>query len=366
MGDRAEAHSNSGECRLLFAVDIAHGIDLAGASRAVRDPSHEGQLGRSHPAPSYFKFTPPPLRVHQRGEALPIGRWKTSEAVEVVLFDFGAVLVSYTIALTGALEECVELSSAIAADTTLAQAARERVEQLARAISAHLTRPGSSALLEDYSIFRFGGAALQRDADAFLRQHETQLAAILRAERQPLSREVVSDALSVRLQYGPDDLSLVDWHAAVVFDDDPLDVVRVLEFANVQLLEMRFLDAQLDDALEKAMAMVSRRDARGVLGPLALQRDLRRLSNLQLEAAFLFERLGNTLKISGDPFLARLLRQASARYRLDEWNAAAQRKLSALDNVYAKLHDHAASLRAEFLELLIVLMIAFEIVMSLL
>lgn len=366
MEARAQADSGTGECRVLFAFDIAHAIDLVGAARAVRDPSQEGQLGRTRPAPSYFKFTPPPLRVRQNGAALSIGRWKTSETVEVVLFDFGAVLVSYTIALGGALEECSELSCALAADTRLADAARDRVEELARTIAAHLTRPATSALLEDYSIFRFGGAALNRDADAFLRQHDVQLAAILRAERQPLSREVVSDALSVRLQYGPDDLALVDWHAAVVFDDDPLDVVRVLEFANVQLLEMRFLDAQLDDALEKAMAMVSRRDSRGVLGPLALQRDLRRLSNLQLEAAFLFERLGNTLKISGDPFLARLLRQAGARYRLDEWNAAAQRKLSALDNVYDKLHDHAASLRAEFLELLIVLMIAFEIVMSLL
>ena len=63
--------------------------------------------------------------------------------------------------------------------------------------------------------------------------------------------------------------------------------------------------------------------------------------------------------------LASVLRQAGVRFRLQEWNDAAQRKLAALDNVYDKLHDDAATLRAEVLEILIVLLIVFEIVLSL-
>lgn len=350
---------------MLFAFDVAHAIDLAGAARSVRDPVTPGALGRTHPAPSHFQFRPPPLRVTQRGEPLAIGRWKTAESVEVVLFDVGALLVSYSIELGGELSECVELSCALAADTRLAAAARERANALADAIRPHLSKPGLADLLEDYSIFRLPGARLDRDAERFLRECGAEVAGILRAERQPLSREEIADALAVRLQYGPDDLTLVDWHAALVCDDDPEDVLRVLEYANVQLLEMRFLDLQLDASLENAMAVVSRRGAGRFLGPFALHRELRTLSTMQLEAAFLFERLGNTLKFSGDQHLARLLRQAGARFRLEEWNAAAQRKLAALDNVYEKLHDHASTVRAETLEMLIVLLIVFEIVLSL-
>ena len=43
----------------------------------------------------------------------------------------------------------------------------------------------------------------------------------------------------------------------------------------------------------------------------------------------------------------------------------ARNALTALDNVYDKLHDDAATLRAEVLEILIVLLIVFEIVLSL-
>ena len=357
--------SKSGECRALFAFDVAQSIDLAGAARAIHEPSTEGKLGHTHPAPAYFQFRPPPLRIVQRCEPLRVGKWSTGLTCELVLFEFGAVLVSYAIELGAELEECLELSCALAADTSLEQAARARAVALAKAIDAHVTKPGLAEVFEDYSVFRLPATLLGNDVERFLAEQGAALAGILRAERAALAREVQTDALSVRLQYGPDDLTLVDWHAAVVLDDQPEDVLRVLEYANVQLLEMRFLDAQLDGALEDSYRSLTRREARHLLGPLALRRDLRRLSSMQLEAAFLFERLGNTLKVSGDQFLARVLRQAGARFRLQEWNDAAQRKLAALDNVYDKLHDDASTLRAEVLEVLIVLLIVFEIVLSL-
>ena len=359
------ATTTRGECRALFAFDVAQSIDLAGAARAIHEPSTEGKLGHTHPAPAYFQFKPPPLRIVQHCEPLRIGKWSTTSTCELVLFEFGAVLVSYAIEVQCELSACVELSCALAADTYLENAARARALALARAIEAHISKPGLAEVFEDYSVFRLPANLLDNDAERFLAAHGGALAGILRAERAPLSREVQADALSVRLQYGPDDLTLVDWHAAIVLDDEPEDVLRVLEYANVQLLEMRFLDSQLDAALEDSYRSLSRREARHLLGPLALRRDLRRLSSMQLEAAFLFERLGNTLKVSGDQFLARVLRQAGARFRLQEWNDAAQRKLAALDNVYDKLHDDASTLRAEVLEILIVLLIVFEIVLSL-
>lgn len=357
--------ASRGECRVLFAFDIAQAIDLAAAGRVVHGPASPGTLERTHPAPSYFQFTPPPLRFSLPAPQLEVGRWKTKPQVEIVLFDLGAVLVLHEIELEGSLAECVELSCALGNDTSLAKAARARVEELLEQLEPHLTKPGIAAVEEDYSIFRLPSAAMGDDAERYLAEHGATLAGVLRAERQPLSREVAADALSIRLQYGPSDLTLVDWHAAVVIDDQPEDVLRVLEYANVQLLEMRFLDAQLDAALDDSARMLSRRQGRHLLGPLALRRNLRRLSSMQLEAAFLFERLANTLKVSGDQFLARLLRQASLRFRLQEWNDAAQRKLAALDNVYDKLHDDASTLRAEILEVLIVLLIVFEIVLSL-
>ena len=67
------------------------------------------------------------------------------------------------------------------------------------------------------------------------------------------------------------------------------------EFANVQLLEMRFLDDRLDSVLDRSYSSLLRRDARGRLprSPLGLifdphRTERRRLAALQRETAVLF------------------------------------------------------------------------------
>src|SRR3989441_9175609 len=44
----------------------------------------------------------------------------------------------------------------------------------------------------------------------------------------------------------------------LLFDPEGEDVRAVIEFANTQLLEMRYLDAQLDEALERAYDLLGR------------------------------------------------------------------------------------------------------------
>jgi hypothetical protein len=42
-----------------------------------------------------------------------------------------------------------------------------------------------------------------------------------------------------------DDLTIVDWNAALIVDREGDDIRAVLEFANVELLEMRYLDQKI-------------------------------------------------------------------------------------------------------------------------
>src|SRR5207247_2142844 len=77
-----------------------------------------------------------------------------------------------------------------------------------------------------------------------------EVARILRSERATLSDQEVDDAVGHRISFGSEDVTVIDWDAALIADRDAEDVRAVLEFANVELLEMRYLDQQLDDALD--------------------------------------------------------------------------------------------------------------------
>ena len=136
----------------------------------------------------------------------------------------------------------------------------------------------------------------------------------------------------------------------------------MLEFANIELLEMRHLDQQLDDALDQAYDAIARRTWRRFQLPGSSQTDLRRIARLQVDSAVLFEGVNNALKLLGDQYLARVYRLASQRFHLEEWDASILRKLQTLESIYEKMSDVAAGRRMELLEWIIILLIALSIV----
>ena len=97
------------------------------------------------------------------------------------------------------------------------------------------------------------------DLNAFISTKAQWIAKILRAEEQPLSSQEVEDALAAKMSFGLDDMTIVDWNAALIVDREGDDIRAVLEFANVELLEMRYLDQKLDRALDRAYEALSRR-----------------------------------------------------------------------------------------------------------
>ena len=91
---------------------------------------------------------------------------------------------------------------------------------------------------------------------------------------------------------------------------------------------------------------------------------LRRLGELKVEASGLFERTGNALKLVGDQYLARVYRLLATRFHLPEWETDIGRKLEVVEGVYKVIADQSSHFRSEFLEVLIVLLIVVEILLS--
>ncbi|MFQ6048848.1 MAG: hypothetical protein ACE5K7_05740, partial [Phycisphaerae bacterium] len=245
----------------------------------------------------------------------------------------------------------------------LQDASRRVVAELLATIGPAVTKPRVSKLVEDYAIYQLERVTPAGDLDEIIARHALPLAQILRAERQALSPQEISDALSCRLSYGLADSALIDWNAALLFDRDAEDVRAVLEYANVELLELRYLDDQLDNDLDEAYELVTRRRRRlpAVLGSWA--GDLRRIAALQMDSALLFEGVNNALKLLGDQYLARVYRLASQRLHLTEWDASILRKLQILQNLYERMSDQQSNRRIEVLEWIIIILIALSIVL---
>ena len=72
---------------LYFAYDLGQGIDVEAAARLLPLPGEPAVVRHRRPAPRYFQYEPPPLRVRLDVPSLEIGGKRTGERAEAVLFD---------------------------------------------------------------------------------------------------------------------------------------------------------------------------------------------------------------------------------------------------------------------------------------
>ena len=353
-----------GFVHVVFAFDIGLSVDLARCRQHVTDLTALEKIKHKGHAPTYFQFDPPPLRITQETPAIEVGGKSTSPLVDVTLYDFGGVSVRYTIPFEGSMEEMIRLSCALSETSRVRDDSRARVAHLLAVIESAVDRPNIAEVTEDYLVFQVEEFGAGLDLESLWTVHAGATARLLRSERDALSEQEIAEAMSARVSFGHDDVALVDWNAALLVDREPEDVRSVLEFANLQLLEMRFLDSALDRALDRSYEVnQAERGWSAVFRTRRARVDLAKVGRFQVDGAILFERVGNALKLLGDQYLARVYRAASQRFRLSEWNAGILRKLETIESIYQKVHDRSSGLRMEVLEWIVIILIALEMIL---
>jgi len=309
----------------------------------------------------------PPVTVSLGSEIWPI---RDSREVELSarLFDFGVISLRARVVFPHRMRwsEFVATGAAISFDRLAPrfEAARQAlVERLKPAIE----RPENSGITEDYVVFRVSeleserGERLKPDA-----LDDEQIARLLLEESRPIAAGARRDLLSQRFSYFEDDLAVLTWSAALVVEPAPedTDIQYVLEFANAQLLELRYYDSSLDQELPRIYdEMAAARRGFHLMG----RRYGRLLSALQTrvaDATEAVERAENALKVTDDVFLARIYAAALEIFRERAWRAGIDRKVRILRDAYEMLNAESQARRTEILEIVVIILIALEIVLA--
>jgi hypothetical protein len=362
--DATPVRIDEGSCLALFVYDVGHGIDLANASARLTAAPERARLQHQHPSPAYVQFRVAPVRAEQRDAELDLAGRRTVARVSVTLYEFGAISVGYRFPLERpAIADLLPLAIALYENPALLADSRARVQALATAIGDAIVRPGLADLVEDYVLYHAERWTPALPPSVVIEAERAMLARVLSAEAGELRASEVEDVLGCRLGYGPTDESVIGWNSAFLFDPEGDDALAVLEFATVELLEMRFLDDRLDAALDQSYETLRQHGRRGgwMRALRSPAHQVRRIALLQMDSAILFEGVNNAIKLLGDQYLARLYRLASRRFHLPDWDASILRKLQTLESIYQKLTDARDARRMELLEWIIILLIAVSI-----
>lgn len=349
----------------LFAFDVGYEVDLDKV-RELLTTTPVQPLSRKKLNPNYLQYSKPPQMLHLGTTPELVAR---PGHIQATIFDFGAVSIAYrwTIATSGAplpLAQLPQLSHDLY-EHDLEAHARELLRSLLQRMEPSITKPVFSALVEDYFVFVIEQFEQPLNMEELLQEHGSTLAQTLRFEVKPLSQSLQAEALSQRLSYYTDDLALLDWNSAIICDADYEDTLNVMELLNVELLEARYIDGQLDKRLRDYERLIRRRRALPMPFRNTYKRAIEELAEARIESSLLAERVENALKLIGNLYLARLHSLGARRFNLHEWQQQIAQKLDIASEFYQLLNDRVHTAQSHTLELIVIVLILVEVIMGL-
>ncbi len=349
-----------GAFHAYFVYDVADSIVLSrlgsvageGVARAPLQLRREASTG-------FIEFPEPPIVAR-----IPPG--PSGRATRAKLFDYGVVSIRFTMPFCGSWNAFADFTRMLRVDDELPRLARETLDELLSEIAEAIDDP-HPPLLEDYFVFEVDSFAAPVSSVQLLGEYGDAVASLVLCEQRRLTTVEGAEALRVNFAYFDDDLAVVQWDTAFVYDrkDSATSTLDILEFANTQLVELRTYDSRLDAELDTIYTLDLKRPTRR-FGRKAAQAAADRLRYLIVDIAELTDRASNALKIIGDAYYARLYRGVTGRLGLRDWQQQVDAKVETVNEMYRFFTDQAQAARSEFLETVVIILIVIEIVVGIL
>ena len=351
----------TGHVIAFFLYDAAEVIDLAAVATLIGGTSRV-RLTPKTATPPYVQYEQPPLTIDGGAIGLPEALGFT---VRFKLFDYGVISVALTRPIPGTWPELVDCGITLQDDARLGATSESLARDLITRLEPAMTSPREHFVTEDYLVFSITALQNRPTAQALVEEHGDDIVRLLRGEREPLSRQEREEVLRHRISYLEHDLLVPTWNAAFVYDNESgaQAASEIVEFASSQLLEFRYYDSLLARELARIYADLQTPAWFKGWGGRRYTRAAQQVHALFIDVNELTDRAENALRVAGDIYTARVLTLTGARLGLDQWKANVQEKLKTLDDIYRFAVEQTGMARGEALEVMIVLILIFELVL---
>lgn len=349
--------SLQGAIAVLNLYDVADEIKLGEVRQIIGGTTIAPTF--KHPAPEYVRFERPPVI-----EPLPPVSLPSGERFDAALqyYDYGVVSVLLHFNFVGDWEAMQRLSATWISSRVFDELSRQIMRKKLDQLRSALVKPYDNWLAEDYFVFHLHTITGCASGSAALQQRGSEISQIVRGEAVQLSDFERTEVLQGAMSYYPNDLTVVGWNAAFLFDTEAgaETTVRLLEYANSQLLQFRHYDEILTRELADVYRFLEQHRT-GLLSGWRMRPAATRLRTMLLEVTELTERTHNALKFVGDMFSARLYKLSATKIGVPDYETLVQEKLRAADELYDFVIEQFHQARAFALEFIVVLILMIEL-----
>jgi len=351
-----------GSVLVLLQFDVCEAIRLDRLRELLRASKTE-QPALKHPGA--VRYQRPPVVESIGTLTLESGEQLQGE---IKYYDYGVLSVVFELPFQGGWAKLTGLASRWVWDVDFAAQAAEMVRQKLEIAAPALVKPYKKDMLskdwlsEDYLIFHIREIDGTPTVPDLIHSQGAQIAQVVRGDTGLLAESECNEVLQSRISYYANDLAVIGWNAAFVYDSTAgaETAVQLLEYANSQLLEFRHYDELLTEELESVYTLLD--EGTGIFARWRLARSATRLHTVLLDVAELTEHADNAIKFLSDMFSARLYKLAAQKVGVPDYKDLVTRKVRNAEELYRFMVDQFNQSRAFFLELTVVIILVIELV----
>ncbi len=343
---------------LYRIFDVAEEINLERVEQILAQTRATSRMKLSRVRSKSIQIKNPPVTIELGEETVTALQMHFKATFSARIFDLGVISIVLRIALPAEFDydNIHKLSIYMYNTDSMEPLFENKLSQIQRTLHDAMFKPMLSGFVEDYTIYFFRNWNPQWDP-----------APLLLAETESLSEQAKRDLMVNSFTYGREDLTVITWDSALVYDaSGSADIPDLLEFANSQLLELRYYDNLLSDEMRKMYQAI---EDVGTVPRYGRRKQYRRIMNelmeLVADVSEITERIHNSLKVTEDIFYARVYSSALNIFRTRAWADSIERKISIIQQSYSMLSDEIVTQQSTLMELAIVLLIMLEIVLGL-
>jgi len=339
--------------------DVAEEINLEQVEKILAWARPTSRMRLSRIRPKSIQFKNPPVAVELGECPVTIGAQNFKALFTGKIYDLGVIGIIMRVPLRpdAGYNEILDLAVEFYNNDDIERVFLQQLENIKTALGEALVKEAYSGFVEDFTIYYFQEWDAGQDP-----------VPLLLAEREPVSDQVRRETLRTSFSYGLDDLAVITWDSALVYDSTgSTDIPDLLEFANAQLLELRYYDNLLSGEMEGMYDAIEQAEKVGSFRRLGhYRRIMNQLMELIADVTEITERIDNSLKVTEDVFYARIYSAALAIFRTRAWAESIDRKISIINQSYTMLSNRIINQRSELLEIIIILLILLEVILGVL
>ncbi|HOX34445.1 MAG TPA: hypothetical protein P5217_04260 [Methanoregulaceae archaeon] len=340
--------------RFYRMYDIGREVDLSELEEALTRSYSTARAGFVRVRPKSIIMEDPPLMIRMQPFRVERDGKIVEFTVAARLYDVGVISFCFTCEdAEGDLVGLSHLAFLFPHQEGLADYFVRYLMTLAELIRPHIRDFALNPdFFEDYTIYATG----KRD-DTF------DPVPLMLNERNAIAPALKQEITANSLSYTPDDLAILSWDAAFLCDVEyPADIIDLIEFANVQVLELRYYDKELSRQMEKMYDDIE--GAERLTQYSRMRRYHTIMSGLletQAEISETVEKVDNLIKVTEDVYYARVYATALKVMRSGQWSESVNKKIEVIRETYTMLSGEVRIQHSNFLEWIVIVLIAIEI-----